>query len=586
MTDALSQLQFMRPAWLWALLALPLLAAWWYRQRRRAGVWQRHVDPHLLPHLVEPGGSGAGRVGLGVRLLAFALAVFALAGPGWRQDTAVVRQDGRPLVVALELSEAMLTPDLPPSRLLQARAWLAALLDAHEGGVALVVFADDAFTVAPLTDDAANVAIFLDALAPDLMPVDGHRPARAIDHALELLARAGHGRGDILLMAHRADAATVAAAGRARSRGARVSVLGLGRPAGASYRAGDGSLRPSRLDAPSLQRVASAGGGGYASLAAGAAARDAVLPGAATAFDAGQTQARASGGARLLHDGGYWLVPAVMLLVLLAFRRGLALAVLGACLLLPPGVHAAGPGEGTPWRRADQLAHARMLEGLEAYRAGRHDEAERLWRGLPGADAAYNRGNALARAGRLEEALAAYDEALRRQPGMEDAVANRALVEAALRRDPPPGPGGPRRQPDAGAEQEGADQPGGAAPDQGAAAPRGDRNAADGAPQEQDAGTADAADPPPPDGAGDQSQADAAQRERMQRALDEAARQEDGEGEGEATRRLPAQPDADGAERERREAVEAWLRRVPDDPGGLLRARFRLEHERRSGGGP
>lgn len=579
MTDALSQLQFMRPAWLWALLALPLLAAWWYRQRRRAGVWQRHVDPHLLPHLVEPGGSGAGRVGLGVRLLAFALAVFALAGPGWRQDTAVVRQDGRPLVVALELSEAMLTPDLPPSRLLQARAWLAALLDAHEGGVALVVFADDAFTVAPLTDDAANVAIFLDALAPDLMPVDGHRPARAIDHALELLARAGHGRGDILLMAHRADAATVAAAGRARSRGARVSVLGLGRPAGASYRAGDGSLRPSRLDAPSLQRVASAGGGGYASLAAGAAARDAVLPGAATAFDAGQTQARASGGARLLHDGGYWLVPAVMLLVLLAFRRGLALAVLGACLLLPPGVHAAGPGEGTPWRRADQLAHARMLEGLEAYRAGRHDEAERLWRGLPGADAAYNRGNALARAGRLEEALEAYDEALRRQPGMEDAVANRALVEAALRRDPPPGPGGPRRQPDAGAEQEGADQPGGAAP-------RGDRNAADGAPQEQDAGTADAADPPPPDGAGDQSQADAAQRERMQRALDEAARQEDGEGEGEATRRLPAQPDADGAERERREAVEAWLRRVPDDPGGLLRARFRLEHERRSGGGP
>src|SRR5690606_15283424 len=82
MTDALSRLQFMRPAWLWARLALPLLAAWWYRQRRRAGVWQRHVDPHLLPHLVEPGGSGAGRVGLGVRLLAFALAVFALAGPG------------------------------------------------------------------------------------------------------------------------------------------------------------------------------------------------------------------------------------------------------------------------------------------------------------------------------------------------------------------------------------------------------------------------------------------------------------------------------------------------------------------------
>jgi Ca-activated chloride channel family protein len=39
------------------------------------------------------------------------------------------------------------------------------------------------------------------------------------------------------------------------------------------------------------------------------------------------------------------------------------------------------------------------------------------------------------------------------------------------------------------------------------------------------------------------------------------------------------------AERERRMASEAWLRRVPDDPGGLLRAKFRLEYERRHGQG-
>ena len=33
--------------------------------------------------------------------------------------------------------------------------------------------------------------------------------------------------------------------------------------------------------------------------------------------------------------------------------------------------------------------------------------------------------------------------------------------------------------------------------------------------------------------------------------------------------------------RERRLANEAWLRRVPDDPGGLLRAKFLLEQKRR-----
>lgn len=34
-------------------------------------------------------------------------------------------------------------------------------------------------------------------------------------------------------------------------------------------------------------------------------------------------------------------------------------------------------------------------------------------------------------------------------------------------------------------------------------------------------------------------------------------------------------------QREQRQALEAWLRRVPDDPGGLLRAKFQLEQERR-----
>ena len=38
-------------------------------------------------------------------------------------------------------------------------------------------------------------------------------------------------------------------------------------------------------------------------------------------------------------------------------------------------------------------------------------------------------------------------------------------------------------------------------------------------------------------------------------------------------------------QRERRLANQAWLQRVPDDPGALLRARFRLEAERRQGGG-
>ena len=150
-------LHFLRPHWLWALLALPLLAWWWRVQRHRLNAWQGHVDAHLLSHLLVRSG-GAARAGMTVAALAYALAVLALAGPSWRQGDQPLWQAQRPLVVVLDLSSRISTTDLPPSRLLQARAKLARLLDARAGSpVALVAFADDAFTVAPMTDDAANI---------------------------------------------------------------------------------------------------------------------------------------------------------------------------------------------------------------------------------------------------------------------------------------------------------------------------------------------------------------------------------------------------------------------------------------------
>ena len=333
MIAALAHVQFLRPAWLWALLALPLLAAAWWWRRRQGSVWRRHVDAHLLPHLVDAGAVRRDLGGLCAALLAWTLAVLALAGPSWRQGEAPLQAQARALVVVLDLSDAMLASDLPPSRTLQARAKLDSLLRERSGGeVALVVFADDAYTVAPLTADAANVALFLDALAPDVMPVDGHRPDRGIVAAMRLLQQAGHAGGDILLATHAADAAAVASAARASAAGFRVAVLGLGRPAGAAFRSRDGSLRSSHLDAASLQRVAAAGGGGYAALTTGSGDLEALgVAGAASA----SALADARGSARIARDEGWWLLPPLMLLMLLAFRRGATVAVLAACLLLP-----------------------------------------------------------------------------------------------------------------------------------------------------------------------------------------------------------------------------------------------------------
>ena len=330
---------FVRPQWLWALLALPLLGWWWRSRQQRASAWRGIVDAHLLPHLLEAGSDRRTHAALVGGMLACALAVFALAGPAWRKVEQPLWQTRAPLVLALDLSSATLANDLPPSRLLQARAKLATLLRERKGGqVALVVYAGDAFTVAPLTDDASNVALFLDVLAPDVMPVDGQRADRAIAVSMRLLSQAGADRGDIVLLTDHADAAAHAYAASAVRAGYRVSALGVGKAAGAPYRDRDGRIGQARLDEASLRTLAGNGGGSYSALTTDDAdlrALGVLDPQQVDAQQTGSGSNRGHAGASW-QDEGYWLLPPLMLLALFAFRRGGGVvALLVLCFVLP-----------------------------------------------------------------------------------------------------------------------------------------------------------------------------------------------------------------------------------------------------------
>jgi Ca-activated chloride channel family protein len=587
-------LHFLRPLWLWGLLALPAIAWWWTRRLRRDDAWRASVDAHLLPHLLEPASNLRTRGTLLTVLLACALALLALAGPAWRQVAQPSWQSRTPLVIAVDLSSATTAADLPPSRLLQARAKIATLLRERDGGqVGLIAFAGDAYTVAPLTEDAANVALFLDSLAPDVMPVDGHRPDRAIKRSVALLQQAGFDRGDIVLLTDHGDSAANAAASDAARKGMRVSTLGLGGTQPAMVQAPDGSLSRVSLDAGSLRSLASAGGGAYAPIAMDDSDLRALGVLSARGADAVSTQGRTG---RSWKDDGYWLLPPLMLLALFAFRRGAGVAVLCMAMLLPIGfAHAqskdtAAAPQGTLWRRADQVAARRMDAGQEAYRKGDFADAEKHYDGLPGADAHYNLGNALAKQGRYDEAIAAYDAALRAQPNMADALANKRAVEAAKKRKPPQGQGkrdDARAQGNQGGKSTSDAQNGDLSKSQaqqqkGRGAPTSEqseaqRQQAQRNQQQQGQGAQSKPEAPKPGDAQSQQAADAAQRERMQKAL----AQQQSQGGKDKKEGQAQQPTESPAQRERRLANEAWMRRVPDDPGGLLRAKFRLEYERR-----
>jgi Ca-activated chloride channel homolog len=449
----MNELHLLRPYWLLALLPLALLL-WRLGRDTRCSAWRGAVDPHLLRHLWVRDIGGRGWLALGLSGVAGILAVLALAGPAWQQTPAPVYRPPLPaMVVALDLSRSMEATDLVPSRLERARHKLLDLLAGADGlQLGLVVYAADAYVVVPLTEDADIVAGLVPALAPGIMPVQGSRPERALALAADLLEGVEAPRRDILLVSDgRNAAAGRALAAHYAAAGIRTSAWAVGTREGAPLAAdgGDkdrGAVR-TRMQADALQALARAGNGMYLELSIDDSDVHAMLsflgPVRAAPRDGGLTGRDRA--ARVWRDEGHWLVLLLLPIAALAFRRGWLLAV-PLMLLVPP------PAQAVDWQglwwRADQQAeralsrgeYARAAElygdpigrGVARYRMGDYAGAAELFALSDTATAHYNRGNALARLGQLEEAVAAYDEALRRAPRHREAEHNRRLVSALL----------------------------------------------------------------------------------------------------------------------------------------------------------
>ena len=301
----------LRPQALWLLLLLLPLCWWHYRRSDGLKHLISVVDTHLLPAQLVP--ARQRRAGRWRLPLAWLLGCCALAGPSWGVSPQAVGSSRDGLVLAVELSSALYQDDVAPSRLLRLRSKLAELLAARvEGETALLVYAGDAYEVVPLTEDSANIALYLDALAPTVMPEDGQRADLAIARAAALLQGNGLAHGHILLLATDADAAAVRAAATARAQGWRVSVLavradGIGAGLTALASAGGGRARAIALDQADLRGLGL------------------LTPVAGTDLPAGQ---EAPGTRTLRRDDGFWLLPLVLLLLLPSLQRGALVAVL------------------------------------------------------------------------------------------------------------------------------------------------------------------------------------------------------------------------------------------------------------------
>jgi Ca-activated chloride channel family protein len=274
---------FGAPAW---LLALPIVVAalaglWWWAGRRARAALQRVFNTPLLGRLlrsVNPARRRAKRILLALGVAALG---FALARPQWGRNEIELERSGVDLVIALDVSRSMLAADAGgTNRLAAATAAIRRLLDELGGDrVALVVFAGEAFTAAPLTRDHTAVDRALDAAGPESVSEQGSDLGEAIRRARECFDRAAQGPRTLLVVSdgEQLQGDALEAARAAAREGIRVHTAGVGSNVGARVPRRAGELRDflrgaagrevvSRRDEQQLQRIATAGNGTYTRL--------------------------------------------------------------------------------------------------------------------------------------------------------------------------------------------------------------------------------------------------------------------------------------------------------------------------------
>src|SRR5580700_5183770 len=148
-------MQFGNPTNFWLLVLAPALAlflVWSFRARRRA--LERFASAPLVQRLADSVRPVARRWKAALIVVVVTLAGLALAQPRWGFEWHEVKRQGVDIFVLLDVSKSMLTEDVRPNRLTQAKYAVEDLLgELHGDRVGLIAFAGTAFVQCPLTID-------------------------------------------------------------------------------------------------------------------------------------------------------------------------------------------------------------------------------------------------------------------------------------------------------------------------------------------------------------------------------------------------------------------------------------------------
>lgn len=626
MMEWVTDFHFLRPWWLLALLPGVILALSRRLFAAESSSWSQIIAPSLLPYLTRSTGQEQQRrCTRWVLALAWSLICVGLAGPTAAELPQPLQRDTNALVVLFDLSPSMRVRDLTPDRLTRARLkTIDFLRERREGMTGLVIYAGDAYTLAPMTPDLNTILHLVPELEPEIMPEPGSYVEAALRQGLELLINGGHRTGRVLLVT---DGMTYGAQQNLEQlirqfAEYHLDILGVGTTAGGPIplpdgtfaRASDGRIAVDSLPEQRLRNLAQRAGGRYATLTADDRDLDHLLAPYRQTYPQPHGERTVEATTEefdLWHDLGYWLALALLPLIVVLFRRGVIAALVIWMPLTfhsPPAAAFAWPHL---WATPDQRASRALARGdagqaadefqdpawrgVAAYTAGDYEAAEYLFSQQDTAAAHYNRGNALAAQGRFAEAIDAYDEALTLTPELAAAQRNRARAEELLQQQQQEPTSPSDGDSDASGENRDSQQTSQQTPQQPpshTSQPQDDSDAESGDRSAESSSTKPAADTQPTDTTDPISSGSELKGENVPEADQESPHPESADENSARESPSPAgatpspeqEPQLDTDETlspaaydPRHEQMEQQLRRVPEDPGGVLRRQLQRE---------
>lgn len=420
---------FRSPMWLgFGILTTAAVAALaFWAQSRKDAFAAALGDIKTLARIME-NDDARRRAARWLRIGTIAFLFAALAGPQWGVDLVETRAAARQIVVAVDVSLSMQTPDVKPTRLERAKSSLSLLIDQLAGErIAVVAFAGDAQIICPLTGDLDAAKQLLSALEVGAIPVPGTAIGSAIRLSSALLGRYPGSKSVVLLTDgedHHSD--PVGAAKEAAAAGVKLYAIGIGTTEGepipiegGGYKKdAHGSTVVSKLGESTLAQAAQATGGAYYRSSPG----EDEISDIVSKIKAGSTASGLIGATTRWRNHYIWPLSAAFFLALLELLLTLApfksTAKAFTALLLIGFASSA---------RAESF-ESRLRSGNAAYADGRYEDALEQFgaaSAMKPSDPrpAFNAGDALYRLDRDSDAATAFSAAAAGQVSNRPAAA-------------------------------------------------------------------------------------------------------------------------------------------------------------------